>query len=331
MGLASRWARFAACALDMVVLAAIGAVLAVAFFEPLSAIGAWGRLIGVAIAGAYFGVCDSRWGAGQSLGKRALKIRVVIEQGGSLPVGRAVLRFALLATPYFLGGIVLGPENRFAALGLWLLTAGAGLVLIYLFLFNRATGQSAHDRITHALVLRADAGVPADLPPVWRGHYVVCALLVLLSFAVPLMQQRLLDRLFDGQRMQQLYTQLIAEPEVEWAWIERSRRHGAGAAGAGGEALTLQVRLTPGLGCPRPVVDRLARDAFDVYPGDALDVLAIQCLRRVDLGIFEFNRTTGFYWPVGEWRRQLGDMAIKGGRPRPNEPPAGDAEPTSAQ
>jgi len=52
----------------------IGATL----FDQLSHLGGWGRLVGFCIAILYFGTLNSVVGKGQTLGKRILKIHVIM-------------------------------------------------------------------------------------------------------------------------------------------------------------------------------------------------------------------------------------------------------------
>jgi uncharacterized RDD family membrane protein YckC len=58
--------------------------------------GAYARLIGFAIALAYFGICKSRIGGGQTLGKRWLDVRVVDAHDQLLSLPRSLLGYAVL-------------------------------------------------------------------------------------------------------------------------------------------------------------------------------------------------------------------------------------------
>lgn len=70
----------------------VGMLLSALLFDTFARMGVYARLIGFAIALAYFGVLNSRIGGGQTLGKRWLGIRVVDAQGQLLSPPRALLR-----------------------------------------------------------------------------------------------------------------------------------------------------------------------------------------------------------------------------------------------
>ena len=82
----------------------IGIVAGLIFYDSFVRLGGWGRLIGLGVVLPYFGVLNSRIGAGQTLGKRLLKVRVVGVGGAPLPVPRSLLRTTVLAVPWFLNG-----------------------------------------------------------------------------------------------------------------------------------------------------------------------------------------------------------------------------------
>jgi uncharacterized RDD family membrane protein YckC len=80
------WRRFAAAFVDGVLLAVVGLV-----FE--LALGRAGSLVSLAVGIAYFGYLEGS-NSGQTLGKRALGIRVIdFNTGGPIGFGRAVIRY----------------------------------------------------------------------------------------------------------------------------------------------------------------------------------------------------------------------------------------------
>jgi uncharacterized RDD family membrane protein YckC len=96
---ASFWRRFAAAFLDGVLLVVIDFVIS-------AAVGRAGSLLGLAFGIAYFGYLEGS-NSGQTLGKRALGIRVIdFQTGGPIGFGRAVIRYfgRIVSTiPCFLG------------------------------------------------------------------------------------------------------------------------------------------------------------------------------------------------------------------------------------
>lgn len=185
---ASRWRRALAFVVDYALLAGGCALAGSAFFDALAGLGLLGRLFGLALGVAYFGLLDSRVGGGRTLGKRLTGIRVVGADGSPLSPWAAAGRFAILGIPIFLNGLPLPPLPLPV---LWqglttVLVLGLGLVLLYLFLFNAPRYQSIHDLAVGAVTVpRASARAPGTggLPrPVHLG---VCALLLVASVAVP--------------------------------------------------------------------------------------------------------------------------------------------------
>ena len=78
----SLWRRFVAFLIDGIVVGIVGTVVALPFFDPLSRLGAWGRLLGFCLALPYYGILNSRIGNGQTLGKRWLSLQVVDARPG---------------------------------------------------------------------------------------------------------------------------------------------------------------------------------------------------------------------------------------------------------
>jgi uncharacterized RDD family membrane protein YckC len=93
-------ARLGAALIDGILLSVIGFVLRLGIGD------AGGSLIGLALGIAYFGYLEGS-ASGQTLGKRALGIRVIdYGSGGSIGTGRAIVRYfarILSALPCLLG------------------------------------------------------------------------------------------------------------------------------------------------------------------------------------------------------------------------------------
>jgi uncharacterized RDD family membrane protein YckC len=180
------WPRCAAFLVDGLVLGMAGLLVGLLFERSLVELGAWGRLIGFVVALCYFGSLNGPLGAGQTLGKRALGLKVVRRDGTALSAWRGVLRFALTGSAWFLNGAQLPDRVMHSA---WLypmsiVIFGVGLCELYLYVFNRRSRQTLHDLMVDSIVVKA--GVQAPPPaPLWRPHLAVCALLFLASALAP--------------------------------------------------------------------------------------------------------------------------------------------------
>lgn len=182
------WRRSAAFLLDMLVLVAMGNGLAFILGDWFSSFGHWGRLVGIVVAGIYFGLLNSGVGKGQTLGKKWLKIAVVNQQGDSISVLRASLRYAIFGIPFFLSGIDLAP-NQMQGLFFYLamfVVLGPMLVTIYLYVFNSQTRQCLHDCLLGTYVVMT---VCRDQNPsfgkLWQGHVAVVCVLFLIAAVAP--------------------------------------------------------------------------------------------------------------------------------------------------
>jgi uncharacterized RDD family membrane protein YckC len=176
------WRRVAAFLIDVILLGLVGVGSGFFFFDFYMALGSSGLLIGLVVATAYFGLLNSRLGSGRTLGKRALGLRVVDAQGDFISPGKSILRYLILAIPFFLdkaltNGIVTNLSSG-ALLGIPVV---AGFIaLTYLLIFNRRTRQMVHDLAVKTYVVRATSPRPAVAPVMWRGHAIVVALLCIL-------------------------------------------------------------------------------------------------------------------------------------------------------
>src|SRR5258708_30891020 len=90
--IAGFWGRVAAFVIDCLILSVPTLLLGLALFRWAAGLGPAGRLIGFVVALLYFGVLNSRFGGGQTLGKRLLGIRVADRAGAPLSPMRSFLR-----------------------------------------------------------------------------------------------------------------------------------------------------------------------------------------------------------------------------------------------
>lgn len=179
------WRRIGALLVDSILLGLVGSAIGVAFFDTLLAMGDLGRLIGVAIAVSYLTWFHSPAGGGQTLGKRALGVRVVGADGRPISTQAALARACVYAIPWTLNGITPGDgTSRVVWALLSLGVFGVGGSIVYLYVFNRRTRQSLHDLVAGSWVVPADSDAPPPhgLAPV---HAVVVAGLLIASAVLP--------------------------------------------------------------------------------------------------------------------------------------------------
>lgn len=184
------WRRLGALSLDGLLLGVSGMVLGMALYDELIELGQLGRIVGLVIAVPYFALLNSRIGAGQTLGKRLLGIRVVGASGETVGPGAALLRTAILVLPWALNGIVVPNDSSVVVqAAVTLGVFGVGGSILYLVLANRHSRQSLHDLAARTWVVLADSQAP---PPgtLSRVHAVVVACLLSISLLLPAFASR---------------------------------------------------------------------------------------------------------------------------------------------
>jgi uncharacterized RDD family membrane protein YckC len=190
--------------IDAFLLVGLSYALCFGLFGVLAYLGPWARLLGVAIALAYFGILNCRIGRGQTLGKRLLKVEVVGMDGGHISIARSLGRYSVLAVPLFLNGAwIPSASTNIPLMGILdLLTLGIGGAILYLYVFNRRTHQSLHDLAARTYVIQSTprpeayevAGTDTDTADVfaeeerpagvWKGHFVVIGIWLVGVLAV---------------------------------------------------------------------------------------------------------------------------------------------------
>jgi len=145
-------------------------------------------------------------------------------RGEPLSLPRALLRYTVLGIPYFLNGLPL-PGAALTSLAisslLVLMVFGIGFSITYLYLFNRKTRQSLHDLIVGSYVVSAKPSVgEASFPPIWRGHWAIVSILIVLSLSTPVIAEQIMSsKFFAG--MTPMYQAVQTQPHVINATVNR--------------------------------------------------------------------------------------------------------------
>jgi uncharacterized RDD family membrane protein YckC len=308
------WRRTAAFGIDCLVLGLIGLALAVLFFDQLAAIGQWGRLIGFLIGLTYFGLMEGHAGRCQSLGKHALKIKVIrCNANGiaTLSVTQACVRYAIIAAPTVLGGIGfvdlpalnspdvawLSTANSFAVM-LW------GAALLYLIAFNRPSRQSLQDLAVSSLVV-AVSTKQAEVVPVRSKHWVALGAFASLIVVASLLVNRFLAPKLAELNLIQRAT--LSVPGVRQSSVTTGRIWHAGSSDEPSRAsTTISVVSGSRMLQTRQGMLAIARAAFNASPMLAQqDVVTIVSVRSVDLGIASWRTQVVESWPGRDWPSKI--------------------------
>ena len=213
------WRRIGALFIDSLILGLVGLILGLFLESTFVQMGAWGRLVGFLIALIYFAVMNSSISGGQTIGKKALKLRVVDSTNAPIGIGRSALRYFILAIPFSLNGAQFSNEMMLSFLmyPLSLVIFGGLLSILYLYIFNRVTRQSLHDLAVGTFVVNAN--VEKQEPGnVWKSHLIIVAVLFLSAAIVPALTTHLVQS-EPFKDMLSVQSALSNEPNVAYATI----------------------------------------------------------------------------------------------------------------
>ena len=305
--------RTLAFLLDALIVGGAAMLLAIPFFGAFSRLGAWGRLVGFCVSLPYFAILDSSIGHGQTIGKRVLGLQVVDVYGQTISLGRALVRYALFAVPYFLNGIAL-PITRtpwtFSHLVAPLFEA-LGFANFYLMLCNRHTRQGIHDLAVGSFVAEADKIGSVRARPIWKMHWAILgSLLVIFTLAGGILTKKLLNwgpmpQLFQDitliEKMDGVQ-QAGAQAQTNWTGSDAKRK-----------TLELTIRWTGKSKDQEAFADRVAKVILenDQHIQD-YDQMLIQVIEGYDLGIAHFSLSHSFEHTPEEWRARAIRVATPG-------------------
>lgn len=287
--------------IDGTLLGVFGLLLGLIFGPFFSSLGAWGRLIGLASALAYFGLLNSELGGGKTLGKKLTGIRVAGGDGNPVTPARSLIRAFILILPFFASGLpvpVMSPAAM--ATGTLVFVMGGGV--IYFFVFNSGTRQSLHDLLTKTFVFKDKVPVPETIPPLWRAHKVIFACLVVagLVFSQAVMPRLMSEGTLNG--LVSVQKKLYAMDGVTFASVfVKTERVPEGTR----SVLSANVGW---LGDPG-LVNSIAQETADVvlahFPeASKKDLITVSVHRGYDIGIAHSYKTRSISLPPAEWRNQ---------------------------
>ena len=144
--------RFLALIIDFILLGIIGSISGLVLEEFYSSIGKYGTLIGSTIVILYFSIQQSYIGKGQSLGKKAIGIKVTYLNGNSLSFETSLLRSFILYFPIM--NIELFSNGNKMLIIIMILTMSI-FASIYFILVNKSR-RCLHDILTKTIVLNHD-------------------------------------------------------------------------------------------------------------------------------------------------------------------------------
>ena len=301
--IAGFWRRLVALAIDLFLLGVAGMILGGLLFDRLARMGDAARLLGFAIALAYFGFGNSRLLDGQTVGKMLLGLRVIDLRGRLLSLPRSALRYVALGVPFFANGVSVDPRLAMSPVVgelLALVVFGGMAAIVYLYVFNRRTRQSLHDLAAGSLVVRAEPQerMPA-FTPLWRGHLVVVALAGALALSAPVVARHFADS-GPFADLLPLQGELARQPHVVaaqvahgWSRVDGRESHYLQSS------LRLDAPLVEDGDFARQIAGRMAHG--DPRVGNE-DAIVVELLYGYDIGIASGWRSHRYAFRPDQWR-----------------------------
>jgi uncharacterized RDD family membrane protein YckC len=321
--IAGFWQRILAFLIDVVLLGIVAVIAGSVFHDKLIAWGHNGRLLGLAVALAYFGILNSRIGAGATPGQRLVGLKVVGHDGTPIPLALSLARAILLLVPIYLNGwlFALGTVTQLTQMllntALSVLVFGFTGANLYLYIANATTRQAVHDLIAGTFVVRADTvGAPVGLR-MRSGHLVVISLWFLLFLSGgPLLWlfgqavNTVVPGPFDYNGMNHIVGATQGTPSVRMIWVVENRT-ASWTNGKRTVATTLVVvaeldhAATPDE--QNSITAELARRALAQSP-NALgqQYFKVELRTGFDLGLFNRWNTRSVTDTPANWRKTLG-------------------------
>ncbi|HEY0701194.1 MAG TPA: RDD family protein [Candidatus Acidoferrales bacterium] len=303
--LAGVWRRTLAFIIDACILGLPAAVLAVPFFDFLSRLAPWAKLIGFCIALPYFAILDSRIGGGQTLGQRLLAVEVVDASGQNISFGKSLLRYFIFAVPYFLNRLELSQSGT-PAIVLWatsLIIFGVGGSTFYLMLFNRHSRQGLHDLAVGSYVVDAHDYGPVAARPIWPTHRTIMATLVLILVGTTMYFEHSLEGRVPFAQLLLDQAAIEKMPQVRTVGLSDMRNLNNGETQ---HVLGVSVAWTGKVEDEQKFADEVARFLLENDP-TAQDYERIQIVlwRGYDLGIANSQVSHTFAHTPEEWKARF--------------------------
>ncbi len=301
--IASFWARIGAFTLDWAILASTGFFLSLLLEPMFVSLGPWGRLVGFVMALTYFGCLNSSIAKGQTLGKKALDIRVVDQNNQCIKPSVSFFRSSFIAIPFALNGAQFSSSILNSPL-LYLISMvifGFFLSLAYLLVFNKATRQSLHDLATGTYVVNAHDN-PQEISAIWKPHYYIVFAIFLVSALSPIFLASSSNQI----KIEQLISaknSLVILPDVSYATVA-SGVHNASDSD-GNDTSFNYVDAKAYLTSDSAINDDRAKSIYSILNANfnsaaSADYVFITLLNGFDIGVWSKWKKLTFQFKDGE-------------------------------
>jgi len=315
------WNRVGAYFIDILVLAFIGFILGLFLKDTFVQLGSQALLVGFTISLVYFGLGNSKIFNGQTLGKKALKLRVVDKKLNSISIQKSLLRTLIYTVPYFFLNYGLNGSTQFSTIfiakGIILLSFL--LVLPIHFIINSLTRQAIHDLVlkTYVVELSAYPGQQLKKSKLSAIIYSVASLIVLIAFFVVfnLQNKNIIET---AQKLIPISEQIDKSSEVQNTSISLNsstlRKLGSDNIISSTNSLILNIELNKDLISdinPEDIADlTFVKDAIkiilkDVTNAKRLDSIQVNLIYGYNIGIYKSSNSLTLSNSVEDWEQVI--------------------------
>ena len=314
------WNRVGAYFIDILILALIGFILGLFLKDTFAQLGSQALLIGFIISLIYFGLGNSKILNGQTLGKKALKLRVVDGNFDPISFQKSILRTLIYTVPYFFLNYGLNGSTEFSAIfiakGIILLSFL--LVLPIHFIINSSTRQAIQDLILKTYVVELSAYPGQQLkksklsPIIYSG--VTLIILIGLFAMFNLLNRNLIET---AQKLIPISEQIDKHSEVQNSSVSlnssTTRKLGSDENIRSTNSLVLNIELNKNLISdisPEDIADlAFVKDAIkiilkDVTNARRLDFIQVNLIYGYNIGIYKSSNSLTLSNSIEEWEQK---------------------------
>lgn len=191
MQIAGFWQRIQAFIIDFSLLVLLNLLLEFLFYDRQPSI-RWGGLIALITTTLYFGIFNSYFTHGKTIGKKLLQIKVVDQTGREIKFLHSLIRSAFLFSPfllmYFSTPDFSFPWNFILSIAFTLIASN-----LYFYVINKNSRQSLHDWVFGTFVVSGEIRTPQTKSVLSKWHLLFP--LIFLIFATILFCRVVPERL----------------------------------------------------------------------------------------------------------------------------------------
>lgn len=315
------WNRVGAYLIDIILLGAVGFILGLFLGDTFVQLGGQSMLVGFIIAFIYFGIGNSSVFNGQTIGKRALKLKVVDTNLNTLSISKSILRALIYTVPYFFLNYKLAGWSEFSILymakGIIFLTF---LILLPIHLIlNTPTRQAIHDLIIGTYVVslesypRQELSKSRPLPTMITG-----GLAILILSLIVFMNLRNNETTSIVQELKPLKEQIDKIDKVGYASLARHtssmKKLGSDEYISKNEYLKLNIVLYDNLISnlrPDNIEDLdFVKESIRIILNDYsdvnnLDYIQVNLIYGYNIGISKSSKSLGFSNTLDKWKEKV--------------------------